>query len=142
MYDDTGADSGYTIHRAFCGKCGSALYSYPESAPDAVFVKVRCISGPNEARKGERKYGLTCLLRLSSLIEQAGVLDELARVKPAAEIVSSLRNHSLARSPVITNNLCLLLPIAVRGESHQGNVCVCTSPYLNAARNLNLVPRR
>jgi hypothetical protein len=44
-YADDKTDSGKVIHRSFCGKCGSALYSHPDMIPDAVFIKVR-ISSP------------------------------------------------------------------------------------------------
>lgn len=39
IYEDFHADSGKRIVRHFCGDCGSALYSYPDSMPDKVFVK-------------------------------------------------------------------------------------------------------
>ncbi|KAH8081968.1 Mss4-like protein [Filobasidium floriforme] len=39
MYEDFHADSGKRIVRFFCGDCGSALYSYPDSMPDKVFAK-------------------------------------------------------------------------------------------------------
>lgn len=37
-YNDKGA-SGVSVHRQFCGKCGSPIYSDSEAAPKMVFVK-------------------------------------------------------------------------------------------------------
>ena len=33
------ADSGRTLHRHFCGDCGSPIYSQRENAPDTVVVR-------------------------------------------------------------------------------------------------------
>lgn len=40
IYDDNGTDSGKTIHRNFCGDCGSQLWSDPEAIPGVRFLKV------------------------------------------------------------------------------------------------------
>ncbi|KAI5481010.1 hypothetical protein MNV49_006196 [Pseudohyphozyma bogoriensis] len=40
IYDDNKADSGKVIRRHFCGTCGTALFSVPESMPGVIFVKV------------------------------------------------------------------------------------------------------
>ncbi|MCB2089057.1 MAG: GFA family protein [Sphingomonadaceae bacterium] len=39
VYADTG-ESGKTVHREFCGTCGSPLFSRVEVMPGMVFVKV------------------------------------------------------------------------------------------------------
>ncbi|MFN2098811.1 GFA family protein [Altererythrobacter sp. MF3-039] len=37
-YDDSG-ESGLAVHRQFCPKCGSPLFTLAESAPDMIFIK-------------------------------------------------------------------------------------------------------
>ncbi|KAK4046880.1 hypothetical protein OIV83_005776 [Microbotryomycetes sp. JL201] len=39
IFVDTKTDSGKAVHRAFCGNCGSALWSAPDLKPGVVFVK-------------------------------------------------------------------------------------------------------
>jgi hypothetical protein len=44
------ADSGRTLHRYFCGDCGSALYSQRESTPEMVVVRAGTIDNAPEMR--------------------------------------------------------------------------------------------
>ncbi|KAJ9127307.1 hypothetical protein QFC24_000714 [Naganishia onofrii] len=49
-WEDPNADSGKPITRAFCGTCGTALWSTPESAPEVVFVKAGALDQINEVK--------------------------------------------------------------------------------------------
>jgi hypothetical protein len=40
VYADNDTTSGKTVHRSFCGDCGSALWSNPDSVPGRSVVKV------------------------------------------------------------------------------------------------------
>ncbi|KAM0792657.1 hypothetical protein ACM66B_002438 [Microbotryomycetes sp. NB124-2] len=40
IFVDKKTDSGKFVHRAFCGECGSALWSAPDLRPGVVYVKV------------------------------------------------------------------------------------------------------
>ena len=44
------ADSGRTLHRYFCGDCGSALYSQRESTPEMVVVRAGTIDNAPEMK--------------------------------------------------------------------------------------------
>jgi hypothetical protein len=44
------ADSGRTLHRYFCGDCGSALYSQRDSTPEMVVVRAGTIDNAPEMR--------------------------------------------------------------------------------------------
>ncbi len=39
LYQDTDTDSGNSVDRFFCGRCGSPIYSALGAQPDAVFLK-------------------------------------------------------------------------------------------------------
>lgn len=47
---DKNADSGKPITRAFCGTCGTALWSAPDSAPDVVFIKAGALDQIDEVK--------------------------------------------------------------------------------------------
>lgn len=51
-YRDKKADAGSCITRYFCGDCGSALYSDPDSLPGVRFVKVGALE---DAQVGHAK---------------------------------------------------------------------------------------
>ena len=38
IFSTTG-ESGAKVHRHFCGKCGSPIYSQPDAMPGAIFLK-------------------------------------------------------------------------------------------------------
>lgn len=42
------ADSGNVVSRAFCGRCGSALYSTNSGAPDLVFLRASSLDDPEQ----------------------------------------------------------------------------------------------
>jgi hypothetical protein len=44
------ADSGNVMHRRFCPKCGTALFSEAEARPHLVFVRVGTLDDPEHAR--------------------------------------------------------------------------------------------
>ncbi len=44
------ADSGNVMHRRFCPKCGTALFSEAEARPHLVFVRVGTLDDPEIAR--------------------------------------------------------------------------------------------
>lgn len=44
VYEDNTAKSGKTVHRNFCGDCGTALWSSPESQPGVTWLKVGPLS--------------------------------------------------------------------------------------------------
>ena len=39
LYEDSDTESGNTVERYFCGKCGSPIYSALGSMPDMLFLK-------------------------------------------------------------------------------------------------------
>ena len=43
-------DSGRTLHRAFCGDCGSPIYSQRDNAPDRVMLKAGTLDDNDGAR--------------------------------------------------------------------------------------------
>ena len=44
------ADSGNRMHRKFCSKCGTPLFSEAESRPHLVFVRTGTLDDPNLAK--------------------------------------------------------------------------------------------
>lgn len=91
-YVDTGR-SGKPMKRNFCGECGSALYSAPDSMPGVAFIKVRTRSCVRMRCRGECTRLTFCMfgfarLRfpLGSLAVQVGPLDISEKVKLGAEI--------------------------------------------------------
>lgn len=44
------ADSGNRMHRRFCPKCGTALFSEAEARPHLIFVRVGTLDDPEVAR--------------------------------------------------------------------------------------------
>ncbi len=42
-------DSGHTLHRAFCGDCGSPIYSRRDHVPDWLVLKVGTLDRPHGA---------------------------------------------------------------------------------------------
>ncbi|ORY54872.1 Mss4-like protein [Leucosporidium creatinivorum] len=56
IFHDSMTDSGQAIHRAFCGTCGSALYSTPDSMPGKVFVKVGSLENASEIKPSAEIY--------------------------------------------------------------------------------------
>jgi hypothetical protein len=44
---DTTADSGNTVTRHFCGKCGSSLWSVPNAIPDLLVIKAGSLDDPS-----------------------------------------------------------------------------------------------
>ena len=43
------ADSGSTMHRRFCARCGTPVFSEAEQRPDHIFVRVGTFDDPNLA---------------------------------------------------------------------------------------------
>ena len=50
------ADSGNVISRAFCGRCGSALYSTSSASPDVVFLRASSLDDPDQFVPGMIVY--------------------------------------------------------------------------------------
>ena len=46
------ADSGRTLHRYFCGDCGSPIYSQREATPEMVVVRAGAFDNPGEMKIG------------------------------------------------------------------------------------------
>lgn len=46
VYADT-AQSGNTLHRGFCGDCGSSIYSQREKTPEMMVLKVGSLDDPD-----------------------------------------------------------------------------------------------
>jgi len=44
------ADSGSTMHRRFCARCGTHVFSEAEPRPHLIFVRVGALDDPNLAR--------------------------------------------------------------------------------------------
>jgi hypothetical protein len=44
------ADSGSIMHRRFCGRCGSHLFSEAEPRPQLIFVRVGALDDPEIAK--------------------------------------------------------------------------------------------
>ncbi|MDH4189255.1 MAG: GFA family protein [Betaproteobacteria bacterium] len=44
------ADSGRTLHRYFCGDCGSPIYSQRDSAPETVVLRAGTLDNAGEMR--------------------------------------------------------------------------------------------
>ena len=44
------AESGRTLHRYFCGDCGSPIYSQRENAPETVVLRAGSIDNPGDFR--------------------------------------------------------------------------------------------
>ena len=44
---DTKADSGGTVSRHFCGRCGSNLWSIPNAIPDLLVIKAGSLDDPS-----------------------------------------------------------------------------------------------
>jgi len=44
------ADSGAIMHRRFCARCGTQVFSQAESRPQAIFVRAGALDDPNLAR--------------------------------------------------------------------------------------------
>ncbi len=53
---DTQADSGNTVTRHFCGKCGSNLWSVPNAIPDLLVVKAGSLDDPSWLKPGMSIY--------------------------------------------------------------------------------------
>src|SRR6185369_2085748 len=47
---DAKADSGRTLHRFFCGGCGSPIYSQRESRPDTIVLRAGTLDKPAAAK--------------------------------------------------------------------------------------------
>ena len=43
------ADSGVTMHRRFCARCGTPVFSEAEERPDSIFVRAGALDDPNLA---------------------------------------------------------------------------------------------
>jgi hypothetical protein len=43
------ADSGATMHRRFCARCGTAVFSEAEERPTLIFVRAGTLDDPNLA---------------------------------------------------------------------------------------------
>ncbi|KAK9894464.1 hypothetical protein P389DRAFT_197757 [Cystobasidium minutum MCA 4210] len=56
VYDDNKADSNKAIHRYFCGNCGSALWSDPESMPGVRFLKLGPLDNAKDFKLGAEIY--------------------------------------------------------------------------------------
>jgi len=61
VYDDDKADSGSIIHRYFCGKCATALFSDPESIPGVRFVKLGALDQAKDFKLAAEIYVDTAL---------------------------------------------------------------------------------
>ena len=46
------ADSGNKMHRRFCSKCGSHLFSEAEVRPHLIFIRVGALDDPTVAKPG------------------------------------------------------------------------------------------
>jgi hypothetical protein len=46
------ADSGSIMHRRFCARCGTPLFSEAESRPHQVVVRAGALDDPNQAKPG------------------------------------------------------------------------------------------
>ena len=46
------ADSGSIMHRRFCAKCGTTVFSEAEPRPDQIIVRVGTLDDPNLAKPG------------------------------------------------------------------------------------------
>ena len=46
------ADSGRTLHRFFCGECGTPIYSQRELTPEMVVVRAGAFDNPGEMKIG------------------------------------------------------------------------------------------
>lgn len=46
------ADSGRTLHRFFCGECGTPIYSQREATPEMVVVRAGAFDNPGEMKIG------------------------------------------------------------------------------------------
>jgi hypothetical protein len=46
------ADSGRTLHRFFCGECGTPIYSQREQTPEMVVVRAGAFDNPGEMHIG------------------------------------------------------------------------------------------
>jgi hypothetical protein len=46
------ADSGNRMHRRFCSKCGTSLFSEAEARPHLIFVRAGTLDDPNIAAPG------------------------------------------------------------------------------------------
>lgn len=46
------ADSGATMHRRFCERCGTPMFGEAEERPDQIFVRVGALDDPNRAKPG------------------------------------------------------------------------------------------
>jgi hypothetical protein len=46
------ADSGNVVSRAFCGRCGSPLYSTNSASPDVVFLRASSLDDPEQFAPG------------------------------------------------------------------------------------------
>lgn len=66
-YEDNSADSGSRIVRAFCGDCGSGLYSTPDSIPGKIFVKAGSL---DEAERVVPKSEIVGSISLDSITSQ------------------------------------------------------------------------
>lgn len=53
---DTAADSGNTVTRHFCGKCGSNLWSVPKGIPDLLVIKAGSLDDPSWLKPGMSIY--------------------------------------------------------------------------------------
>jgi len=56
VYDDKSADVGKTVHRNFCGDCGSALWSDPDSIPGVRFLKVGPLDNARDVKLAAEIY--------------------------------------------------------------------------------------
>jgi hypothetical protein len=81
------ADSGNTVVRAFCGACGSAVYSTNSGTAGAVFVRASSLDDPERFVSGNDR------LRLAGAVvgaprSQAG---ELSEMPPASQQPAKLQ---------------------------------------------------
>ncbi len=49
LYTTTG-ESGAAVHRYFCGRCGSPMYTLPDALPDVAFIKAGTLDDPSWLR--------------------------------------------------------------------------------------------
>ncbi len=47
------ADSGSVMHRRFCARCGTPVFSEAEPRPNQIIVRVGTLDDPNQARPAE-----------------------------------------------------------------------------------------
>jgi len=56
VFDDKSGDTGKAIHRHFCPRCSSAVFSYPDVDESAAFVKVGALDQAGQVKPKAEIY--------------------------------------------------------------------------------------